>query len=95
MNFAASDYVRCTAFTGSTDQGGAASLIGDPDAAGAHGAGALVATISNAAAFTLSASTAVSLRCEHDHTIASGGPYVDTGASLVAHQGTVLANYVQ
>jgi hypothetical protein len=93
VNFAASDYTRCTLFEGSTALSGHATMVGDPTAAGALGPAAFVATLSVVDAVSLRTPTEVSVDCEHDHTDGAA-PYVDADATLWAHRSSGLQQMV-
>ena len=85
VNFGPSDYTRCSLYQSSTNVGGATATVGDPVGTGSMGPAAYVSTISFATAIRTSANAAISVRCYHDTTNGSA-PYVDGGASLVAHK---------
>jgi hypothetical protein len=89
VNFGPSDYTRCSLYRNSTNVGGATATVGDPAGSGSMGAAAYVSTVSFATAFRSSSSAGISVRCSHDSTNGSA-PYVDAGASLVAHKSPSL-----
>ncbi len=90
VNFGPSDYTRCSLYKNSTNIGGATATVGNPAGSGSMGAAAYVSTVSFATALRSSSSAGISVRCSHDSTNGST-PYVDAGASLVAHKSTSLA----
>lgn len=89
VNFGASDYTRCMLFRGTTNLGGATATVGDPAQSGAAGPAALVSTVSFAKGLTLPGAATVSVQCSHDSTNGAA-PYLDGGASLVAHKSSSL-----
>ena len=90
VNFGPSDYTRCSLYTSSTNIGGATATVGNPVGTGSMGPAAYVSTISFATAIRTSSNAAISIRCYHDSTNGSA-PYVDGGASLVAHRSPSLS----
>lgn len=90
VNFGPSDYSGCTiADTVNSDLNAHGAMVGDPNAVGALGPAAFVATMSETAAVSLSAPTTVTITCSHQNTNGAT-PYINSNADLWAHRSSNL-----
>lgn len=86
VNFGPSDYTRCSLVVNGTQVAAVSTMVGDPAASGAQGPAAFLSPFSLAGGVNVPATGGTAaLRCSHDNTNGAT-PYVDSGASLWAHQ---------
>jgi|SRR4051794_33493751 Flp pilus assembly protein CpaB len=85
VSWSPSDYARCQIVAGSNQIASGTTMIGDPDAPGAHGASTFVAGRGLIGAVRSTTPFVASLRCSHDSAM-TAPPYVDPGATLLAHK---------
>lgn len=90
VNFGPSDFSGCTiADTSNSNLNTHRTIVGDPSATGAQGPATYAAVLSETAAVSLSASTTITVTCEHD--LSDGAtPYIDSNADLWAHRSSDL-----
>jgi hypothetical protein len=94
VNFAASDYTRCSIAVNGNPVAGVAAMVGDPNAPGAWGPAAFVMPFSLVAGVTVPRSSTPStatLQCDHDNS-SGATPYVDADASMLIHKTASLTN---
>ena len=90
VNFGPSDYAGCTISDPSNpDLNSHGTIVGDPNAAGAWGPASFVASLSETVAVSLSATTTVSVSCDHQNSNGST-PYINSNADSRAHRSSNL-----
>jgi Flp pilus assembly protein CpaB len=85
VSWGPSDYTRCQIVANGNQIASGTTMVGDPNVAGAHGASSLVADRGLIGVVRSSTPFGASLRCWHDSTMSSP-PFVDPGATLLAHK---------
>jgi hypothetical protein len=90
VNFGPSDYGGCSiGDTANSNLNTHRTMAGDPNATGAMGPASFVTVLSETAAVSLSASTTVTVLCEHDDSNGAT-PSIDSNADLWAHRSSNL-----
>jgi hypothetical protein len=89
VSWSPSDYARCQITAGGNQIASGTTMVGDPNASGAHGASTFVAGRGLIGSFRSSTPFDASLRCWHDADM-DAPPYIDPGAVLLAHNSTHL-----
>lgn len=90
VNFGPSDYGGCSiGDTANSNLNTHRTIVGDPNATGASGPASFVTVLSETAAVSLSASSTVTVACEHDDSNGAT-PSIDPNADLWAHRSSHL-----
>jgi hypothetical protein len=91
VNFGASDYARCGLSITGQPISGNTSVVGNPNAVGAHATGAAIVATITTSNFTITPASPVTVAfvCSHDN--GNDQPYIDAGATLWLHRSAALA----
>jgi len=90
VNFGPSDYGGCSiGDTSNNNLNTHRTIVGNPNTTGAMGPAPFVTVLSETAAVSLSASTTVTILCEHDDSNGAT-PSIDSNADLWAHRSANL-----